>query len=141
MKAKAWIASLAVSALAWAVVPARAAPITFTGASGSRSASATFDTSVTNQLLVTLTNTSTADVLVPTDILTAVFFTLASPTLTPGSAVLAPGSSVLFDSAPVGGNVGGEWAYTDGLAAPNGANEGISSSGFGSLRGPQFWRP
>jgi hypothetical protein len=109
-----------------------ATPITFTGSSGNLAASANFAVSGSN-LVVTLTNTSTADVMAPTDVLTAVFFTLAGdPTLTRTSAVLANGSSVLFKSQPSGGIVGGEWAYKDGLSgAPLGADEGISSAGFG----------
>jgi hypothetical protein len=114
-----------------------ATPITFTGSSGNLAASANFTVSGSN-LVVTLTNTSLADVLVPTEVLTAVFFTLAGdPTLTRVSAVLAIGSSVLFPpSGGAGPNVGGEWAYKDGLSgAPLGADEGISSAGlslFGS---------
>jgi len=115
-----------------------AGPITFTGSSGSLAASAGFETSGTN-LVVTLTNTSAADVLVPTDVLTAIFFDIAGVgALTPVSAVLGSGSSVFYDpdGQPAGGVVGGEWAYKAGLVgAPGGATEGISSSGF-SLFGP-----
>lgn len=112
-----------------------AAPITFTGSSGSLAASVTFSTSGTN-LLVTLTNTSTADVMVPADVLTGVFFTIAgNPTLTPVSAKLSSGSTVFFGPTG-GGNVGGEWGYVNGLSgAPGGADEGISSSGLGGLFG------
>ncbi|MDH4100783.1 MAG: PEP-CTERM sorting domain-containing protein [Nitrospirota bacterium] len=111
-----------------------ATPITINGTNGSNlSAAATFAASGTN-LIVTLTNTSTSDVLVPADILTAVFFTVAGdPTLTPVSALLNAGSTVHF--GPVnGGNVGGEWQYKNHLSgAPGGANEGISSSGLSPL--------
>lgn len=103
---------------------ATATPISFTGSSGNLTASATFDTSGSN-LIVTLTNTSLSDVLVPTDVLTAVFFDIGGdPALTPVSAVICGTCSVLF--APAGGsgpNVGGEWAYV--------LDEGISSSGLG----------
>lgn len=90
-----------------------------------------FTQSGTN-LIVTLTNTSTADVTQASQILTAVFFNLngVAP-LTPVSAVLAPGSSVLFDQQPAGGNVGGEWAYLGNLPAGAPATEGISSAGLG----------
>ena len=84
-------------------------------------------------LQVTLSNTSTADVLNPSQVLTAVFFTLAgNPTLTRISAVLGSGSTVLFDpdGQPAGGIVGGEWAYGSGLVGPGGTNQGISSAGF-----------
>ena len=98
---------------------------TFNGSLGSLSASASFNVSGTT-LTVALANTSGADVLVPTDVLTAVLF--STPTaLTPVSATLSAGSAVEF--APAGGsgpNVGGEWAYNA---------SGISSSGFG-LFGP-----
>ena len=61
---------------------------TVTGTSGNLAASADFSfDDVTNVLTVTLTNTSTADVLVPTDVLTALLFNLTGgATLTPVSA-------------------------------------------------------
>lgn len=115
---------------AWAA-PAGAAPLTLTAGEGSFSASATFDTSGTD-LIVTLRNTSSADVTSPSQVLTAVFFTLAGdPTLTRTSAVLGGGSSVLFGGTDAVGVVGGEWAYRNNLSgAPWGADEGISSAGF-----------
>lgn len=112
----------------FALEPAGA--ITFTGSSGDLAASAEFSASGTN-LVVVLTNTSGADVLIPSDVLMAVFFDIdgVGP-LTPGSALLSGGSAVLF-GPDGGGNVGGEWAYASGLVgAPAGATEGISSSGF-----------
>lgn len=116
---------------------AQAAPITITASSGTREASASFDINSDGNLVVVLTNASTADALVPVDILTAVFFDIEGVgALTPLSALLVGSSTVLFDSAPAGGAVGGEWAYASGLSgAPLGATEGISSSGFG-LFGP-----
>lgn len=116
--------------LALTASPARATDIAFTFSDGDLAASATFSTSGTD-LIVTLTNTSTADALVPTDILTALFFTVAGdPTLTTVSALLNGGSTVFF-GPDGGGNVGGEWAYADGLSgAPAGADEGISSAGL-----------
>jgi len=99
-------------------------------------------------LTATLSNISMSDVMVPTDVLTGVFFNLAGNTaLTPMSAVLGSGSSVLFAPSTdangnrisggtyAGGDVGAEWAYANGLVGPHGANEGISSSGLG-LFGP-----
>jgi hypothetical protein len=108
---------------------------------GSLSASAEFSV-VEGNLVVKLTNTSIADVLVPTDVLTAVFFTLTGvPELTPLSAVLGKGSTVPF-GPDGGGNVGGEWAYANNLSgAPHGANQGISSSGLGLFNGPTFNGP
>ena len=98
-----------------------------------------------NNLIVTLTNTSSADVLVPANILTALFFDVVGVgALTPVSAVLGAGSSVVYDpdGQPVGGVVGGEWAYGSGLAgAPRGATEGISSAGFGLFGNANFNGP
>ena len=104
--------------------------MTFFGSSGNLAAEADFSV-VSNQLVVTLTNTSTADVLVPSDVLTAVFFNVTGdPTFSKVSAVVAPGSSVLFGTTDPGGVVGGEWAYLNGLSQFS-ANEGISSTGLG----------
>lgn len=122
-----------------------AIPITFTATGtdpegGNLAASATFDT-VGTDLIVTLTNTYLGDVMRPTNVLTALFFTIdGNPTLTRLSALLGAGSSVLFDTPPSGGNVGGEWAYKRSLQsgstkAPGGADQGISSVGL-NLFGP-----
>lgn len=130
-----------------------ATPITFSG-SGTNSftgqaisASATFDV-VGTFLQVTLTNTG-ADVMAPSDVLTALFFNITgNPLLSRSSATLAPGSSVLFGGSDPGGVVGGEWAYTNSASVGE-ASQGISSSGFGipyagkfpgsNLQGP--WSP
>jgi hypothetical protein len=100
-------------------------------------ASVDFEASGTS-LIVTLSHIDMNDVLVPIDVLTGVYFTLSGdPTLTPVSAEIATGS-VLFGSDG-GGNVGGEWAYNDGLVgAPGGADEGISSTGLGLFGAPNF---
>jgi hypothetical protein len=108
------------------------ASVTYTGSSGALSASVTFEVLAGN-LKVTLTNTSTADTLVPADVLTAVFFNVTgNPALGRISGLLAGGSSVFYDpdGQPAGGVIGGEWAYLNGLAQ-YGANSGISSSGLG----------
>jgi hypothetical protein len=58
--------------------------------------------------------------------------------LTPVSATLYGGSTVWF-GLDGGGNVGGEWAYVDGLSgAPNGADEGVSSAGLGLFGDANF---
>jgi hypothetical protein len=122
---------------------AHATTLQFNASSGSLSASALFDNNNTaGQLKVTLTNTSSADVLAPGDVLTALFFDIniaGFPTaLGRVSAVLASGSSVYYDAdgQPAGGVVGGEWAYKGGLSgAPGGATRGISSTGV-DLFGP-----
>ncbi|MFH0963025.1 MAG: XDD4 family exosortase-dependent surface protein [Planctomycetota bacterium] len=118
-------------------LPAEAVPITFTGSQGDLAASASFDINGSNQLVVTLTNTSIHDVLVPSDVLTALFFDIdGDPVLTRISATLAPGSVVIHGTTDPGGVVGGEWAYKAGLSgAPGGTSQGISSSGF-DLFGP-----
>jgi hypothetical protein len=121
-----------------AVEAASATPITFSGAAESLSASAKFEASGGN-LIVTLTNTSAADVLKPPDVLSAVFFDIDAPepvNLLPLSAVLGTGASVIFGMSEPGGAVGGEWAYAANLiGAPGGAGYGISSAAFG-LFGP-----
>jgi hypothetical protein len=103
--------------------------VTFSGSSGTLSAEVTFQTSGSN-LIVTLTNTSTTDALVPTDILTGVFFN-APVTLTTVSATTS-GSVYNYPGVT---NVGGEWAYNSGFSGPAGSNQGISASGLG-LFGP-----
>lgn len=127
-------------AMAGPASSAWAAPITFWASQGNLAASATFDV-VGNDLSVTLTNTSGADVLVPVDVLTAVFFTIngAQPVLAPVSAILGLGSTVLFGGTDPGGVVGGEWAYGEGLGgAPSGATRGISSSGYNQFGAANF---
>jgi hypothetical protein len=121
---------------------AQAMPVLFegigTGALSGTVATALFEQSGAN-LVVTLSNVG-ADVLVPTDVLTGVFFDLAgSPTLTSASAVLAPGSTVQHGTSNPGGVVGGEWGYGHGLSgAPRGATQGISSTGLGLFGGATF---
>jgi len=109
-----------------------AAPITFTSSSGDLSASVKFTISGGN-LVATLTNTSTNDVLVPSDVLTGVFFNLSGgASLTPITAILGAGSTVQFGGTDPGNSVGGEWAFKQGLSgAPNGLPMGISSTGLG----------
>jgi len=120
----------------WMGAGSSANAVVFSGSSGTLAASVSFDI-VAGNLQVTLANTSTYDTLVPTDVLTAVFFNVAgNPSLTPLSAVLAAGSTVFYDAQgqPAGGVVGGEWAYRNNLPSggvPLNANSGISSSGFG----------
>jgi hypothetical protein len=90
---------------------------------------------LTNQLVITLANTSSVDVITQPYILTAMFFDVDSEASLKGvSAKLSEGSKVLFGSAGEGGDVGGEWAYRDDLgadAAPGGAKRGVSSTGLG----------
>jgi hypothetical protein len=112
----------------------QAGPLTFQGSSGSKVSSATFAQNG-SQLIVTVANTSTADVLKPVDILTALFFSLAgNPSMTPVSAMVPNGSSVYFGPSN-GGNVGGEWAYRNYMQRrpPFGANQGISTASAGGF--------
>ncbi len=102
-----------------------------TGSSGSLAASVTFALSEDGSVLtVTLKNTSTSDVFVPSEVLTAVFFdTDPTVNLKPSTATA---SGVVFGPASV--DVRGEWAYRGDLGSP--ARFGISSAGFG-LFGPK----
>ena len=111
----------------------------WTGVDGGLSASALFEVSGGN-LVVTLTNTSMNDVLIPDHVLTAVFFDVATaPALSPVSAVIGPMSTVLFGGTDPGGVVGGEWALAGSLSgAPGNAAYGISSAGFGLFGSPNF---
>lgn len=127
--------ALAVSSLVVVLaMPANA--VTFKGSDSSREASAKF-TIVGDKLTVKLSNISTTDSLVPTDILTAVFFNLSgNRKLTKQSALVAHGSEVVYDpdGQPAGRNVGGEWAYRNDINV-HGSSQGISSTGlslFGS---------
>lgn len=98
------------------------ADLTFQGSSGNLAASAVF--SLTGSTLtVTLANTSTHDVLVPTDVLTGVFFNTTHK-LTPVSASLN-GSSVYYGTLT---NAGDGWGYASGVAA-QGFNSAVSATG------------
>jgi len=108
-----------------------AGPVLYTGSSGGFAATVSFDI-VGSQLQVVLSNTSTGDVLVPTDVLTAVFFNIAgNPLLTRNSALSGGPTYVGSTNVSAAGTVvGGEWAYRNGLSQYS-ANSGISSSGLG----------
>jgi hypothetical protein len=138
----------AVAAFAAFASPARATDVTPTFASGSLAASVHFVT-VGSTLTITLTNTSGADVGVPADVLTAVFFSCTGcGTLTTVSANTSGPTYVDAAIATVGANgfngatglnVGGEWAYAAGIGGgPGGATQGISSSGFNFFGGGNF---
>jgi PEP-CTERM motif len=143
---------LAAVAIALVPLPTVAGPITYGFSSGDHSASAQFERSGTD-LILTLTNTSTADALLPTDILTAVFFEIGGdPALSRISAVVPLGSSVLvggtgLDVTPLDRIVGGEWAYENSIIEVPPQNGGVSSTGidiFGSgdrFPGPNLQGP
>ena len=112
------------------------AGVIFGSSSGSRAAAARFDI-VGEGLEVVLSNTSLADTLVPSDVLTGVFFNITgNPALTRMSAMSGGptyrGTTLISDAHTA---VGGEWAYRNGLNQ-YAANSGISSSGLG-LFGPK----
>lgn len=132
----------------WLVLAAAAmgSPITFTGSSGNRAASVTFDMQGTS-LLVHLANTSKADCLVPSDVLTGFFFDIqGNLALKPLSALVSSGSTVYKNGKKVtsgiqaGPNVGGEWAYKIGLTkTPRNDTEGISSTGLNIFGPPDLF--
>lgn len=103
---------------------ASANAVTYSGSSGGRSASATFDLTG-NTLTVSLVNTSLGDVHDATDILLAVLFNTSS-TLTPVSASID--GSTVFGSFV--NDVGEGWQYKSGVSA-HGKNSGISGAGYG----------
>jgi len=123
---------LSTATLLLLVAPGHAAPITFSGSSGSLSASVTFDVSGTD-LLVTLTNTSAGDPSAPGNILTGVIFSI------PGNTLLGKASATVCATCSVknnggvpgaGGDVGGEWAYTNVLSGAFVGQQSIYSSGY-----------
>jgi hypothetical protein len=124
-------ATIAVCFVGVLASPASADSIAFSASDAEgRSASATFAHTGT-YLSITLSNTSSADALLPVDILTGLFFDISSGAgLTPLSAVLGGVATVHFGSSD-GGSVGGEWAYASNLSGPGGASYGIGSAGLG----------
>ena len=102
---------------------ARGDLVVFAGSSGSLAAEADF-LLVGSTLTVTLKNTSMADVLVPTDVLTAVLFN-TTHALTPVSASI-DGSTVWYGTI---GNAGDGWGYGVAGSSLNGGNTAIISTG------------
>lgn len=124
--------ALAAVAAALLSLPAFAAPVVFTGVLGGLGAAVSFDISGSN-LLVTLTNTGTADPIAPGNILTGVIFSLpGNLLLTRVSAAICPTCSVKGNGGLTdpGGVVGGEWAYTNALAGSFIGQQSIYSSGY-----------
>ncbi|MGH7178189.1 MAG: XDD4 family exosortase-dependent surface protein [Tepidisphaeraceae bacterium] len=121
------------------------AAVIFSSTSGSLAAQAQLVVSGSGagrQLKITLSNTSTNDVLVPADVLTALFFNVVGGTFsfTPVSGALDGGSSVVFEAPPFGGSdIGGEWVYEEGLIGVYANNptvdRGVSTAGF-AIFGP-----
>jgi len=115
---------------------------------GDLAARATFAESNGN-LVITLENLSTADVIEPAQVLTGVYFDIDGVTFTPLSAVLTPGSSVLFsemsnttNGLDSNGEVGAEFAFRDDLTGvPSGASMVIASVGLDDELGPNHLFP
>ena len=135
---------LAILTLSLIPMTVQATSLTKNQFNGDLSAEAVFEI-VGGNFQVTLTNNSTYDVLVPSDILTAVFFfmdesiVLTAETAWLGLSMVVNGEG---DTPPEDGQVGGEWAYeevsvSDVLGHP-GANRGISTAGFDIFGIPNF---
>ena len=122
----------------------------FGGDVGLLSASAKFEfDSGTKKLTITLTNTSTLDVVRTSQALGGLFFDVAGANLSlsgSDSAILPAGSTVLYanaadnpDNVTVNGTLNGtgdvspEWAFAN--TGPDGQANGVSSSGY-NLFGP-----
>lgn len=105
--------------------------IIFSATHGNLGASVSFE-QTEDMLVVTLTNTSAADVLVPADVLTGVFFDLAgNPQLSALSAIIGLGSTLNWGEAGDGNSLGSQWAYVGNISNTRVANQGISASGLG----------
>lgn len=136
MKSLKLMVCASVAGLAVSVAGARA-DVMARGGMSSLDATVIFQRSGSD-LLVTLINSSSADVMTPEDVLTGVFFDIAGPglSLAAQSATLDTGSVVRWGASEPGGGVGGEWAFRSGLSgAPGGTAYGISAAGLG-LFGP-----
>lgn len=132
---KSWCGLVIASALVLfiGVLPAGANPVTFVGTSGSLSASATFSVGGSN-LLITLANqdhrlftgTRGSDALKPSELLTALYFTID------GATLLSP-VSMTAESVVNGTGVPGQnWQYVAQVSgAPGGADSGVSAAGLG----------
>jgi hypothetical protein len=118
-----------------------AGPNTFNGNNTALAATANFTVSG-NTLTVVLTNTGTGFINDASSVLTGIFFNISgAPTLTTVSALLNGSTVTPGGTAPTGGNVGGEWAYSGSLGSGAPAPYGISSSGFGFFGQPNFNGP
>ncbi|MEH1949021.1 MAG: XDD4 family exosortase-dependent surface protein [Nostoc sp.] len=121
----------------------RAEAITFTSSSGNLAASADFQLNG-DVLTLKLTNTSSQDILAPTDLLTGVFFN-ASKSLNLVSATLGLGSKVYQNGyvsllQPINLSVDslkGGWQYQSNISDSGlqGINQGIGTAGLGIFNG------
>jgi uncharacterized protein (TIGR03382 family) len=131
MKRKSLLLKFIVALALGSALNAMAVPLLYTGSAGSRAASVSFEI-VGGALRLVLTNSSAADTLVPTDVLTGVFFDVVGNPLLTRTSVTSAGTTRLGTTvvSAAGSDVGGEWAYLNSLAQ-YGANSGVSSSGLG----------
>jgi hypothetical protein len=137
---------LTIGSASLSLLSSNAATITFTGSSGIHSASAVF-TQTPGFLTISIRNTATYDAMVPTDMLTALFFNVPNlVTFSPVSALVGSSSTVINtltgnpNYLPGGTVVGGEWAYAGGLNV-GGLNGGTSSTGLGLFGAGNFPGP
>lgn len=141
MKRKLLVLLAIVAVTCWAATASAVlSDVTFTGSSGSLSASAEFTVSG-NTLTITLINTGAADCLVPADALTALFWKQpATWNLSPGTATLLSTNEIIYGAGTtITTNVGGEFEFLQGLSGvPGGGNAGISSAGFGVFGAPNL---
>ena len=113
------------------------------GGNSSNTATALFSLSNTGVLTITLTALS-SPALVPTDVLTGLFFDTSPGTLTNGTASLKAGSEAIngdgsVDSSVTNANVGNLWGYAAGVSAhgdtfaisATGAVNGLGHANFG----------
>lgn len=121
----------------------------YTASNRSLAAAPDFTESGNDLLKLTLTDTSSSDVLIPSHVLTTVrskkeFIGFIHDFLTPPDIKLTPISASLNGSTVFGGpngvgNIGGERAYGNGLSdAPGEALQGISNSGMGLFGSANF---
>ncbi len=132
-------AALCAAVMACGLAQSASAGVVWSATSGDKAASADFS-AASGKLTIVLSNNSMADAMVPTDILTGIFFDIAGSPLSlarisvtipngQGAFKIGSGSAGSTDS---GNGVGGEWAYKGGLSgAPGSSKYGVSSSGLG----------
>ncbi len=126
----------AVVALTLFVGTANASSVFSGNDGGSHAAEAEFSVSGSN-LIIRFANTSSFDSLVPSDVLTSMFWDISgSPVPLTRISVVLGGTSIIVGSGGTdpGNVVGGEWAYTaNGATFPSGREYGISSAGLGDF--------
>lgn len=129
-----------IAALSFAVLGAGSiysAPIVFSGSSGTRAFSASFDVINSTQLQVVLTNLGTAPAgnIDGSNMIGGLYFDIAgNPTLTRISAAVSSGSSVIQNGVST---VGQYWGlYTGANVYQNNADYSLRGVGYGQTGGP-----